>query len=84
MKLKRVELSGLFYIFIFNAEKMQHLKIIRAKQKFADELKRSALNYCLVNPTGFFSDMSALIHLGEKSNPVFASNIYKCPDVWTN
>lgn len=84
MKLKRVELSGLFYIFIFNAEKMQHLKIIRAKQKFADELKHSGLNYCLINPTGFSSDMSALTHLGEKPDPVFASNIYKCPGLWAN
>ncbi|WP_226805488.1 hypothetical protein [Agriterribacter humi] len=74
MKLKRVELSGLFYIFIFNAEKMQHLKIIRAKQKFADELKRSALNYCLVNPTAFFSDMSAFLQMAQKGKVCLFGN----------
>lgn len=41
-------------VFIFNAEKMPYLKTIQAKQKIADELKHSGLNYYLINSTGFF------------------------------
>lgn len=54
------------YIFIFNAEKMGALKIIRAKQRFADELKQSGLNYCLIKPTGFFSDMREFLEMAKK------------------
>lgn len=54
------------YIFIFNAEKIGELKIIQAKQKFADALKVSGLDYCLVKPTGFFSDMGDFLKMAKK------------------
>ena len=63
---KKSGVKRFIYIFIFNAEKMRHLKIIQAKQKFADELKHSGLNYCLINPTGFFSDMSEFLQMAQK------------------
>lgn len=54
------------YVFIFNAEKIQDLKIIQAKQKFVDALKDSGINYCLINPTGFFSDMHEFLDMARK------------------
>jgi uncharacterized protein YbjT (DUF2867 family) len=54
------------YVYIFNADKMQHLKIIQAKQKFVQALKRSGINYCLINPTGFFSDMREFLDMAQK------------------
>lgn len=54
------------YVFIFNAEKIQGLKIIQAKQKFVEALKNSGMNYCLINPTGFFSDMSEFLDIARK------------------
>ena len=54
------------YIFIFNAGKIENLKIIQAKQKFVHALKNSGLNYCLINPTGFFSDMREFLDMGKK------------------
>jgi len=35
----------------------RHLKIMEAKEKFVDELKRLRLDYLIVRPNGFFSDM---------------------------
>ena len=67
--LKEAEKSGVkrfIYIFIFNAEKIKQLKIIQAKKKFAEVLKQSSLNYCLVNPTGFFSDMGEFLKMASK------------------
>lgn len=58
-------------VFIFNAEKMPHLKTIQAKQKIADELKHSGLNYYLINSTGFFWDMRAFLQMAQKGKSVF-------------
>jgi len=54
------------YVYIFNADKMAHLKIIQAKQKFVQALKSSGINYCLINPTGFFSDMHEFLDMAKK------------------
>jgi len=54
------------YVYIFNADKMKHLKIIQAKQRFVKALKNSGINYCLINPTGFFSDMREFLDMAKK------------------
>lgn len=54
------------YVYIFNADKMKHLKIIQAKQRFVQALKSSGINYCLINPTGFFSDMREFLGMAKK------------------
>lgn len=54
------------YVYIFNADKMEHLKIIQAKQRFVKALKSSGINYCLINPTGFFSDMREFLDMAKK------------------
>ena len=54
------------YVYIFNADKMEHLKIIQAKQRFVKALKSSGINYCLINPTGFFSDMHEFLDMAKK------------------
>jgi uncharacterized protein YbjT (DUF2867 family) len=67
--LKEAEKSGVkrfIYIFIYNADKISNLKIIQAKKKFTDALKQSSVDYCLVNPTGFFSDMSEIFKMASK------------------
>jgi uncharacterized protein YbjT (DUF2867 family) len=54
---KKEGVSRFIYVSVFNAEKMKNLKGIQAKLKFTEALKRSGLNYLIVNPNGFFSDM---------------------------
>ncbi|GAA4300731.1 SDR family oxidoreductase [Compostibacter hankyongensis] len=54
------------FIFIANAERLQHLKMIRAKQKFATALKSSGLDYCIIQPNGFFADMREFLTMAEK------------------
>jgi uncharacterized protein YbjT (DUF2867 family) len=58
------------YVFVFNADKLGRLKIVEAKQRFVRELKRSGMDYCLVSPTGFFSDMGEFFRMAQK-NRVF-------------
>ena len=45
------------YISAINGDKQRHLKIFEAKERFVNELKSSGLDYCIMRPNGFFSDM---------------------------
>ena len=53
--------SKFIYVHVLNAEKLQHVALINAKQAFVDELKRSTLDHTVICPTGFFSDMEELL-----------------------
>lgn len=54
------------YISAINGEKLRHVKIFEAKEKFVDELKSSGLNYCVLRPNGFFSDMCDFLQMAKK------------------
>jgi uncharacterized protein YbjT (DUF2867 family) len=45
---------------------MTDLKIIQAKVRFEEELKSSAINYAIIRPNGFFSDMVELMNMAKK------------------
>ena len=50
-------ISRFVYVHVLNAEELRHVAAIQAKQAFVDDLKRSTLDYTVVCPTGFYSDM---------------------------
>ena len=54
------------YVSVLNGEKLRHLKICEAKEKFVEQLEQSGLEYCVVRPNGFFSDMSELFAMAKK------------------
>ena len=54
------------YTSVFDAEKMAHLKAIQAKLKFEEALKQSGLDYTIIYPNGFFSDMKEYLQMAEK------------------
>ena len=54
---KTSDVSKFVYVHVLNAEKLQHVAAVQAKQAFVDDLKRSTVDYTVVCPTGFFSDM---------------------------
>lgn len=58
------------YTSALNGEKLRHLKIFEAKEKFVDELKSSEINYCISRPNGFFSDMGDFLTMA-KSGRVY-------------
>jgi len=60
------KISSFMYISGFNAEKLSRLKIVNAKERFASELKSSGMNYVIVRPNGFFSDMEELLKMARK------------------
>jgi uncharacterized protein YbjT (DUF2867 family) len=54
------------YVSVLHGEKLRKLKICDAKEKFVGQLKMSGLDYCIIRPNGFFSDMSEFYHMAEK------------------
>ena len=63
---KKAGVSKLIYISVFNAEKMSDLKGIQAKLEFTEALKKSGLDYLVVNPNGFFSDMLEYLRMAKQ------------------
>lgn len=54
------------YVSVLNGEHLKYLKICEAKEMFVERLKESGLDYCIVRPNGFFSDMSEIFGMAEK------------------
>jgi len=55
--------SKFVYVSVINAHKAKELKVIRAKERFVDELCDSGMNYAVIRPTGFFSDMMEFLDM---------------------
>lgn len=53
------------YISVLNGDKMRKLKICDAKEKLVDYLKASGLDYCIIRPNGFFSDMGDFLKMAK-------------------
>ncbi|NMH89678.1 SDR family oxidoreductase [Flavivirga algicola] len=58
------------YISAINGDKLRHLKIFEAKERFVDELKSSGINHSILRPNGFFSDMKDFLKMA-KSGRVY-------------
>jgi len=75
------------YVSVLNGEKLKTLKICEAKEKFAEKLKKSGLEYCIIRPNGFFSDMTEFYNMAKngriylfgdgklKSNPIHGEDL---------
>lgn len=62
---KKSEVSAFQYISAINGNNLRHLKIFEAKEKFVDELKTSDIDYSIIRPNGFFSDMSDFLDMAK-------------------
>jgi len=75
-KLNKV--SKFIYVSVLNADKLEHLKLVEAKQAFVKELKRSGLGYSVIYPNGFFSDMLEILKMAKRGRGyLFGDGSYK-------
>ncbi len=75
---KKAGVKKFIYVSVLNGEKMRHLKIMEAKEKFVDALKHSGLQYLIVRPNGFFSDMKDFLDMAQKGKVyLFGHGNYK-------
>src|SRR5699024_8434669 len=63
---ERCGVKKFVYVSVLNGDKLTHLKICEAKEKFVEKLKDSNLNHCIIRPAGFFSDMSDFYKMAQK------------------
>ncbi len=81
------------FVSVFNAHKYEHLAAIKAREDFVRDLKKSGLNYVVVRPTGYFSDMSEFLRMAQsgrvyligdgrnRMNPIHGADLAKvCVD----
>ena len=71
--LKEAQNAGVkkfIYVSAINGSKYRNLKIFEAKEKFVDELKVSGIDYTVMRPNGFFSDMGDFLSMA-KSGKVY-------------
>jgi uncharacterized protein YbjT (DUF2867 family) len=54
------------YISVLNGENLRHLKICDAKELFVEQLIKSGLEYSIIRPNGFFSDMADFYTMAKK------------------
>lgn len=49
------------YISALHADRLRHVQILAAKERFVDELKRADIAHLVIRPNGFFSDMEVFV-----------------------
>lgn len=54
------------YVAVLNAHEMPHIKIVRAKERFVDRLRAADIDYAVVRPNAFFSDMTEFLKMAHK------------------
>lgn len=58
------------YVSVLHGESLTHLQICQAKERFVQDLKTSGLDYCIIRPSGFFSDIREFYEMA-KSGRVY-------------
>ena len=67
------------YISVFNADKLRHLEIVKAKEIFAQELKEAGIEYIIIRPNGFFSDMAEFFNMANRGRIyLFGKGEFRC------
>ena len=66
LEAKKSGVRKFIYVSVLNGENLRHLKICDAKELFAEQLMKSGLEYCIVRPNGFFSDMTEFYTMAKK------------------
>jgi uncharacterized protein YbjT (DUF2867 family) len=56
----------LVYVSAFNGPSLRHLDIVRAHEDFVDDLRGSGIEYAVLRPTGYFSDMGEVLEMARR------------------
>jgi len=91
------QVKKFIYVSVFNAHQYEHLEIIKAHEDFVKDLQSSGLNYTIIRPTGYFSDMSEFLRMAKSGwvfligngknriNPIHGADLAKvCVDALTH
>ncbi len=66
------------FVSVFKGDTLRDLKIMDAKERFVDFLMNSKIDYTIIRPTGFFSDMGDFLDMAKKGKVyLFGDGHYK-------
>lgn len=90
---KSASVDQFIFVSVFQAALFKHTEIVKAREKFADELAKSGLAYAIIRPTGYFSDMTEMLKMAQagriylfgagqnRMNPIHGADLAKvCVD----
>jgi uncharacterized protein YbjT (DUF2867 family) len=87
---RKAGVKKFIYVSVFNGPNLPHLAIVKAHEDFVDELKGSGMNYAVIRPTGYFSDMGQFFDMARKGrvylfgpgnnriNPIHGADLAAC------
>jgi len=62
------------YVSVFEGHRYEHLEIVRAHEDFVRELRNSGLDYAVIRPTGYFSDMTEFLKMANSGRIYLIGN----------
>ena len=62
----RAGVEKFIYVSVFDGPNLLHLDIVKAHEDFVGALKASGINYAIIRPTGYFSDMDEFMEMARK------------------
>lgn len=71
---QRAGVQKFIYISVFNGPNLPHLDIVKAHEDFVHELKSCGINFVVLRPTGYFSDMSEFLEMAKKGRIYLVGN----------
>lgn len=63
---RRARVRKFVYVSVFDPPGTEKLLVVRAKRAFASALKASGIDFAVLYPTGYFSDMDAFLDMARK------------------
>lgn len=71
---KRSGVRKFIYVSVINGDKLRHLKFVEAKERFVDILNVSGLEFTVIRPNSFFSDLRDVLNMAEKGRLALFGN----------
>jgi uncharacterized protein YbjT (DUF2867 family) len=62
----KAEVKKFVYVSVYNGPEMMDLAIVKAHEDFVKVLKASEMDYAVIRPTGFFSDMEEYLKMAQR------------------
>jgi len=62
------------YVSVFNAHMFEYLEIVKAHEDFVRDLQDCGLDYAVIRPTGYFSDMSEFLKMAKSGRVYLIGN----------
>jgi uncharacterized protein YbjT (DUF2867 family) len=63
---RRSSVEKFIYVSVFNGPNLLHLDIVKAHEDFVDELRTCGIDYAVLRPTGYFSDMEEILKMARR------------------